>query len=166
MGTSNILRADKSVLVDTVAQYVDKIVSADNELVDIVVPHHPATEEERISLKEKVTELLTDIWDNYAVVTGRTRRVILLAAGFGCHCIVSFMNERQKDVQRYVSCVVLVPGGEEPLPMVTRRLSNWYMDHSFVVVADDHPIWDLANEKVNNRLGNLVRSGKSKFCHH
>lgn len=162
MGANNILRADKSVLVDTVAQYVDKIVSSDNELIDIVVPYHPATEEERAMLKEKVTDLMTDIWDNFVVMTGRTRRIILLAAGFGCHSMVSFMNERQKDVLRCVSCAVLVPGGEESLPMVTRRLSTWYMDHSFVVVADDHPIWDLANEKVNNRLGNLVRSGNGK----
>ncbi|KAF9998631.1 Histone deacetylase hda1 [Modicella reniformis] len=160
MGVSNILRPDKSVLIDAVAQYVDKIVSSDNELVDIVVPHHPATEEEKTALKEKVTELLADIWDNYAVMTGRTRRIILFAAGFGCHSMVSFMNERQKDVLRYVSCVVLVPGGEESLPTVTKKLSMWYVDNSFVVVADDHPIWDSTNERVNNRLGNLVRSGR------
>ncbi|KAF8927639.1 Histone deacetylase hda1 [Dissophora ornata] len=161
MGASNIIRPDKSVLVDSVAQYVDRIVNTDNDLIDIAVPYHPATEEEKISLKEKVTELLTDIWDTYGVLGARTRRIILLAAGFGCHSMVSFMNERQKNIMQYVSCVVLLPGGEESLPMVTRRLSGWYMEHSFVVLADNHPVWDLVDQKVNDRLGNLVRSGRS-----
>ncbi|KAF9094123.1 Histone deacetylase hda1 [Mortierella sp. AM989] len=160
LGASNILRPDKSVLVDTVAQYVDKIVTTDNELIDIVVPYQPATEDERIKLKEKATELLTDIWDNYAVVSGSQRRIVLLAVGFGCHSLVSFMNERQKDVTRMVSCAVLVPGGDELLPIVTKRLSNWYMENSMVVVSDDHPVWERTNQKLNNRVGNLVRSGK------
>ncbi|KAG0200958.1 Histone deacetylase hda1 [Mortierella sp. GBA30] len=160
MGASNIIRPDKSVLVDTVAQYVDKIVKRGNELIDVVVPFQPATEEERMSLKEKVTNLLADIWDNFVYMTGPTRRIVLLATGFGCHSMISFMNQRQKDVMNYVSCAVVVPGGEEPLPMVTKRLSNWYRDNSFVVVADDHPIWDRVNQKTENRVGNLVRSGK------
>lgn len=160
MGASNILRPDKSVLVDTVTQYVDKIVTSDNELIDIVVPYQPATEDEKTSLKEKTTELLTDIWDNYAVVTGNSRRIVLMAAGFECHSLVSFLNERQKDVMRYVSCVVLVPGEDESLPLVTKRLSSWYMDNSFVIVSNDHPAWERTNQKMNIRVGNLVGSGK------
>ncbi|GJJ74986.1 histone deacetylase 6 [Entomortierella parvispora] len=160
MGNINIIRPDKSVLVDTVAQYVDKIVKGGNELIDIVVPYQPATEEDKLPLKEKVSALLADIWDTYVSITGSTRRIVLLAAGFGCQALVSFMNERQKDVLRYVSCVVLVPGGSETLPMVTKKLSQWYLENSFVVVADDHPVWDKANQKVNSRVGNLVRSGR------
>ncbi|KAG0004260.1 Histone deacetylase hda1 [Entomortierella chlamydospora] len=160
LGASNILRPDKSVLVDSVAQYVDRIVASNNELIDIVIPFQPATEDEKTTLKEKSTELLTDIWDNYAVITGDQRRIVLLAVGFGCHCMVSFMNERQKDVTRLVSCAVLVPGEDEVLPMVTKRLSNWYMENSFVVVSDDHPAWERTNQKLNSRSGNLVRSGK------
>ncbi|KAG0045802.1 Histone deacetylase hda1 [Gryganskiella cystojenkinii] len=160
LGSSNIIRPDKSVLVDTVAQYVDKIVRDGNELIDIVVPYQPATEEDKLQLKEKISALMSDIWDTYVSITGGTRRIVLLGAGFGCQALVSFMNERQKDVLRYVSCVVLVPGGAEPLPMVTKRLSQWYMDNSFIVVADDHPVWDKANQKLNNRVGNIVRSGR------
>ncbi|KAF9958801.1 Histone deacetylase hda1 [Mortierella alpina] len=158
MGSSNIIRPDKSILVDTVAQYVDKIVKRGNELIDVVVPFHPATEEERGALKEKVTNLLADIWDNFVYMTGPTRRIVLLATGFGCQSMISFMNQRQKDVERYVSCVVVVPGGEEPLPMVTKRLSNWYRANSFVVVADNHPIWDRAGQKTDIRIGNVLRS--------
>ncbi|KAI7829774.1 hypothetical protein BC939DRAFT_393118 [Gamsiella multidivaricata] len=159
MGASNIIRPDKTVLIDSVAEYVDKIVSGGNELIDIVVPHQPATEEERITLKEKVTDLLTDIWDNFGMLAAGTRRIVLLGAGFGCHSLVSFMNQRQKDVMATVSCVVLIPGGDEPLPVVTRRLSAWYMQNSFVVVADNHPVWDKVDQKVENRIGNVVRSG-------
>ncbi|KAG0341037.1 Histone deacetylase hda1, partial [Podila humilis] len=160
VGISNVIRPEKSVLVDSVAQYVDKIVKSGNQLIDIVVPYHPATEEEKTPLKEKITALLADIWDNFVFMSGKTRRIILLASGFGCHGLVSFMNERQKDVSRYVSCVVLIPGGEEPLPMVVKRLGHWYMENSFVVVADNHPIWERTNQKANSRVGNLVRSGR------
>ncbi|KAF9420195.1 Histone deacetylase hda1 [Podila epigama] len=160
VGISNVIRPEKSVLVDSVAQYVDKIVKSGNQLIDIVVPYHPATEEDKGPLKEKIAALLADIWDNFVFMAENTRRIVLLASGFGCHGMVAFMNERQKEVTRYVSCVVLIPGGEEPLPMVTKRLSSWYMDNSFVVVADDHPIWERANQKANNRVGNLVRSGR------
>lgn len=146
--------------MDTVAQYVDKIVRDGHELIDIVVPYQPATEDDKQPLKEKISALIADIWDTYVSITGSTRRIILLAAGFGCQALVSFMNERQKDVLRYVSCVVLVPGGADTLPMVTKKLSQWYMDNSFIVVADDHPVWDKTNQKLNNRVGNLVRSGK------
>ncbi|KAF9570315.1 Histone deacetylase hda1 [Mortierella alpina] len=158
MGASNIIRPDKSILVDTVAQYVDKIVKRGNELIDVVVPFHPATEEERGALKEKVTNLLADIWDNFVYMTGPTRRIVLLATGFGCQSMISFMNQRQRDVEKYVSCVVVVPGGEEPLPMVTKRLSTWYKANSFVVVADNHPIWDRAGQKTDIRIGNVLRS--------
>lgn len=159
VGISNVIRPEKSVLVDSVAQYVDRIVKTGNQLIDIVVPYHPATEEEKIPLKEKITALLADIWDNFVFMAGNTRRIILLASGFGCHGMVAFMNERQKDVARYVSCAVLIPGGEEPLPMVVKRLGPWYLENSFVVVADDHPIWERTNQKANSRVGNLVRSG-------
>jgi histone deacetylase 6 len=141
---------------------VDKIVTTGNELIDIVVPHQPATEEEKATLKEKVTELLTDIWDNFAATSARSRRVILLGAGYGCHSLVSFMNQRQKDVLAAVSCVVIIPGGEETLPQVTRRLSSWYMENSFVVVADDHPVWDKVDQPVTNRFGRIVRTGNTR----
>ncbi|KAG0301146.1 Histone deacetylase hda1, partial [Linnemannia gamsii] len=160
MGANNILRPDKSKMLDTVAHYVERIVQSGNELIDIVVPYQPATEDDKEPLKDKLTELLCDIWDNFVYMTGDTRRIVLLAAGFGCYSMISFMNERQKDVARYVSCAVVVPGGDEAVPMVTKRLANWYMDHSFVVVADDHPIWERVNQKMSNRTGNIVRSGR------
>lgn len=163
MGANNILRPDKSKMLDTVAHYVERIVQSGNELIDIVVPYQPATEDDKEPLKDKLTELLCDIWDNFVYMTGDTRRIVLLAAGFGCYSMISFMNERQKDVARYVSCAVVVPGGDEAVPMVTKRLANWYMDHSFVVVADDHPIWERVNQKMSNRTGNIVRSGKSSL---
>ncbi|KAF9213398.1 Histone deacetylase hda1 [Podila verticillata] len=103
VGISNVIRPEKSVLVDSVAQYVDRIVKTGNQLIDIVVPYHPATEEEKIPLKEKITALLADIWDNFVFMAGNTRRIILLASGFGCHGMVAFMNERQKDVARTAS---------------------------------------------------------------
>ncbi|KAF8981134.1 Histone deacetylase hda1 [Entomortierella lignicola] len=161
MGASNILRPEKSALVDPVARYVDRIVTSDNELIDIVIPYQPASEDEKISLKEKATELLTDIWDNYAVVAGGQRRIILIGVGFGCHSLVSLMNERQKDVTRLVSCAVLVPGGDHVLPMVTRRLSTWYADNSLVFISDDHPAWEVTNPKMISRTGNIVQLGKS-----
>ncbi|KAG9064619.1 Histone deacetylase hda1 [Linnemannia hyalina] len=160
MGANNILRPDKSKMLDTVAHYVERIVQSGNELIDIVVPYQPATEDDKEPLKDKLTELLCDIWDNFVYMTGDTRRIVLLATGFGCYSMISFMNERQKDVARYVSCAVVVPGGDEAVPMVTRRLANWYMDHSFVVVADDHPVWERVNQKMSNRTGNIVRSGR------
>ncbi|KAF9977453.1 Histone deacetylase hda1 [Actinomortierella ambigua] len=160
-GASNIIRPEKSVLVDTVAQYIDNIIKSGYELVDVVVPYNPVTEDEKIELKEKMTNLLVDIWDNYVYMTGYSRRIVLLAAGFGCHSMVSFMNQRQKDMINLVACAVMVPGGEESLPQVTKRLGPWYVENSFVVVADDHPIWDRVNQRANNRVGNLVRSGRS-----
>ncbi|KAG0064064.1 Histone deacetylase hda1 [Linnemannia elongata] len=160
MGANNILRPDRSKMIDTVAQYVERIVQSGNELIDIVVPYQPATEDDKEPLKDKLTELLCDIWDNFVYMTGDTRRIVLLATGFGCYSMISFMNERQKDVARYVSCAVVVPGGDETVPMVTKRLANWYMDHSFVVVADDHPVWERVNQKMSNRTGNIVRSGR------
>ncbi|KAK3837646.1 MAG: histone deacetylase Clr3 [Linnemannia elongata] len=161
MGANNILRPDKSKMLDTVAHYVERIVQSGNELIDIVVPYQPATEDDKEPLKDKLTELLCDIWDNFVYMTGDTRRIVLLAAGFGCYSMISFMNERQKDVARYVSCAVVIPGGDEAVPMVTKRLANWYMEHSFVVVADDHPVWERVNQKMSNRTGNIVRSGKN-----
>ncbi|KAF9925155.1 Histone deacetylase hda1 [Linnemannia zychae] len=160
MGSNNILRPDKSKMLDTVAQYVERIVQSGNELIDIVVPYQPATEDDKGPLKDKLTALLCDIWDNFVYMTGDTRRIILLAAGFGCYSMISFMNERQKDVARYVSCAVIIPGGDEAVPMVTKRLANWYTEHSFVVVADDHPIWEFVNQKMSTRTGNIVRSGR------
>ncbi|KAF9142091.1 Histone deacetylase hda1 [Mortierella sp. GBA39] len=160
MGANNILRPDKSKMLDTVAHYVERIVQSGNELIDIVVPYQPATEDDKEPLKDKLSELLCDIWDNFVYMTGDTRRIVLLATGFGCYSMISFMNERQKDVARYVSCAVVVPGGDEAVPMVTRRLANWYMEHSFVVVADDHPVWERVNQKMSNRTGNIVRSGR------
>ncbi|KAF9580159.1 Histone deacetylase hda1 [Lunasporangiospora selenospora] len=160
LGSHNIIRSDKSFLVDSVAQYVDRIVSSGNQLIDVVVPYQPATEEEKGPLKEKLSTLLADIWDNFVYMTGCTRRIILLAAGFGCHGMVAFMNERQKDVSRYVSCAVMIPGSDEPLPMVTRRLGPWYIENSFVYVPEDHPTLERVNQKVNSRIGNLVSTGK------
>ncbi|KAF9129704.1 Histone deacetylase hda1 [Mortierella sp. 14UC] len=160
MGANNILRPDKSKMLDTVAQYVERIVQSGNELIDIVVPFQPATEDDKEPLKDKLTALLCDIWDNFVYMTGDTRRIILLGAGFGCYSLISFMNERQKDVARYVSCAVVIPGGDEAVPMVTKRLANWYMDHSFIVVADDHPVWERVNQKMSYRTGNIVRSGR------
>ncbi|KAF8945651.1 Histone deacetylase hda1 [Haplosporangium gracile] len=160
MGANNILRPDKSKMLDTVAHYVERIVQSGNELIDIMVPYQPATEDDKAPLKDKLTELLCDIWDNFVYMTGDTRRIVLLATGFGCYSMVSFMNERQKDVARYVSCAVVLPGGDEAVPMVTKRLANWYMEHSFIVVADDHPIWERVNQKMSNRTGNIVRSGR------
>ncbi|KAF9906727.1 Histone deacetylase hda1 [Linnemannia zychae] len=160
MGANNILRPDKSKMLDTVAQYVERIVQSGNELIDIVVPFQPATEDDKEPLKDKLTALLCDIWDNFVYMTGDTRRIVLLGAGFGCYSLISFMNERQKDVARYVSCAVVIPGGDEAVPMVTKRLANWYMDHSFVVVGDDHPVWERVNQKLSNRTGNIVRSGR------
>ncbi|KAG0237364.1 Histone deacetylase hda1 [Actinomortierella wolfii] len=160
-GASNIIRPEKSVLVDTVAQYIDNIIKSGYELVDIVVPYNPVTEDEKIELKEKMTNLLIDIWDNFVYMTGYSRRIVLLAAGFGCHSMVSFMNQRQKDMTSLIACVVMVPGGEESLPQVTKRLGPWYVENSFVVVSDDHPIWERVNQRANNRVGNLVRSGRN-----
>ncbi|KAG0216974.1 Histone deacetylase hda1 [Mortierella sp. NVP41] len=160
MGANNILRPDKSKLLDTVAHYVERIVRSGYELIDIVVPFQPATEDDKEPLKDKLTALLCDIWDNFVYMTGDMRRIVLLATGVGCYSMISFMNERQKDVARYVSCAVVVPGGDETVPMVTKRLANWYMEHSFVVVADNHPIWERVNQKMSNRTGNIVRSGR------
>ncbi|KAF9917763.1 Histone deacetylase hda1 [Lobosporangium transversale] len=161
LGNSNNLRIDKCALIDTVAQYVDGIIGSDNELIDIMIPHSPATDDDKELLKERVAALLADIWDNYVSPTGLKRRIVLLAVGGTiCQSMVAFMNERQKEVALFVSCIVLIPGEDETIPLVTKRLSKWYMEHSFVVVADDHPIWERIHEPITARVGNVVRSGK------
>ncbi|KAF8939499.1 Histone deacetylase hda1 [Dissophora ornata] len=160
LGTNNTVRADKSVLVDTGSHYIDHIVESGNELIDVVVPFQPISEDEKVGLKDRLSALLAEIWDNYVSATGYTgRRIILLAAGFGCHGLVAFMNERQKEVVKYVCCVTMVPG-DDSLPMVTKKLGPWYLENSFVVLADDHPVWERA-QKINNRIGNLIRSEQS-----
>ncbi|KAF9157216.1 Histone deacetylase hda1 [Actinomortierella ambigua] len=164
-GASNIIRPEKSVLVDTVAQYIDNIIKSGYELVDVVVPFNPATEDEKVELKERMTNLLVDIWDNFVYMTGYSRRIVLLAAGFGCHSMVSFMNQRQKDMINLVGCAVMVPGGEESLPQVTKRLGPWYVENSFVVVADDHPIWDRVNQRANNRVGRNMERVSDSLMH-
>ncbi|KAG0222518.1 Histone deacetylase hda1 [Mortierella sp. GBA43] len=163
LGTSSTVRTDKSIMVDTVSQYVDYIIDSGNELIDIVVPYQPTTEDERTALKEKLTGLLAEIWDNYVSTTGYTgRKIVLLAAGFGCHSMTAFINERQKEVVKYVSCVTLVPGDDILLPMVTKKMGPWYFDNSFVILADDHPYWEKA-PKANNRTGTLIRSDSQNF---
>ncbi|KAG0299268.1 Histone deacetylase hda1, partial [Dissophora globulifera] len=157
LSNSNVIRPDKSVLVDTVSQYVDHIVESENELIDVVVPYQPGSEDDKVALKDSISTLLAEIWDNYVSTTGYMgRRIILLATGFGCHGLVAFMNERQKEVVKHVSCVTLVPG-DDSLPMVTKKLGPWYMENSFVVLTADHPVWERA-QKSNNRTGNLVRA--------
>ncbi|KAF9183530.1 Histone deacetylase hda1 [Haplosporangium sp. Z 767] len=164
LGAYNIIRADKSMLADSVAQYVDRIIKTGNDLIDIVVPFEPVTDEEWTTLRDNMAGLLTDIWDNFVSMTGPMRRIILLATGVGCHGMVAFMNRRQQEIIEFVSCVVLVPDSEYPLPMVTPRLASWYMKNSFVVVADDHSIWGRVNQRMNDRIGNLVRSGRPAGC--
>ncbi|KAF8954206.1 Histone deacetylase hda1 [Entomortierella lignicola] len=101
MSTNNIVRPEKSFLMDSVSHYVDHIIGSDNELIDIVQPYQPTCEEEKVALKEKLSGLLLEIWDSYVATTGYTgRRIILLATGFGCHGMVAFMNERQREVNR------------------------------------------------------------------
>ncbi|KAK3828099.1 MAG: histone deacetylase Clr3 [Benniella sp.] len=157
LGTSSTLRSDKSIMVDTVSHYVDYIIGSGSELIDVAVPYQPTSDEDKTTLKEKLTVLLAEIWDNYVSTTGYTgRRIILLAAGFGCHSVTTFMNERQKEVVKYVSCVTLVPG-DDSLPMVSKKMGPWYLDNSFVILTDDHPYWE--RQKGNNRNGSLIRSG-------
>ena len=144
-------------MVDTVSHYVDYIIGSGSELIDVAVPYQPISDEDKTTLKEKLTVLLAEIWDNYVSTTGYTgRRIILLAAGFGCHSVTTFMNERQKEVVKYVSCVTLVPG-DDSLPMVSKKMGPWYLDNSFVILTDDHPYWE--RQKGNNRNGSLIRSG-------
>ncbi|KAF9189441.1 Histone deacetylase hda1 [Haplosporangium sp. Z 27] len=159
MSTNNIIRPEKSFLMDSVSHYVDHIIGSDNELIDIVQPYQPTCEEEKVALKEKLSGLLLEIWDSYVATTGYTgRRIILLATGFGCHGMVAFMNERQREVSKYVSCVTMVPG-DDSLPMVTKKMGSWYLENSFVILTNDHPFWDRV-QKPNNRNGNLIRSDR------
>ncbi|KAF9189329.1 Histone deacetylase hda1 [Haplosporangium sp. Z 11] len=158
LGMSNTIRTDKSVLNDTSMPYIDHIIKSGNELIDVVVPYQPTSETEKVTLKDKMSELLAEIWDNHVSTTGYLgRRIVLLAAGFGCFGLVSFMNERQKEVAKYVSCVTLVTSGEEPPPMVIKKLGSWYLENSFVIVPTDHALWERS-QKQNNRIGNVVRS--------
>ncbi|KAF9967665.1 Histone deacetylase hda1 [Mortierella alpina] len=166
------MRLDRSILNDATTPYIDHILSSgENELIDIVVPVQPASEDDKVALKDRLSALLAEIWDNYVATTGYLgRRIILLAAGFGCHGLVAFMNERQKEVARYVTCVALVTTtGDEvtsgsatqqasALPMVTKKLGPWYLENSFVFVSDDHPVWERTTQKMNSRMGNLIRS--------
>ncbi|KAI1295776.1 Histone deacetylase hda1, partial [Mortierella claussenii] len=157
LGTSNVVRSDKSMLLDSVSHYVDRIVQSECELIDVVLPYQPTSEEEKVASKDKLSGLISDIWDNYVSTTGYlNRRIILLAAGFGCHGLVAFMNERQKEIVKYVSCVTMVPG-DDSLPMVTKKLGNWYLENSYVMLTSDHPVWERA-QKTNSRTGNLIRS--------
>ncbi|KAF9950432.1 Histone deacetylase hda1 [Mortierella alpina] len=175
LGANSAMRLDRSILNDATTPYIDHILSSgDNELIDIVVPVQPTSEDDKVALKDKLSALLAEIWDNYVSTTGYLgRRIILLAAGFGCHGLVAFMNERQKEVARYVTCVVLVTTtGDEAasgtatqqasaLPMVTKKLGPWYLENSFVFVSDDHPVWERTTQKMNSRMGNLIRSERS-----
>ncbi|KAF9273354.1 Histone deacetylase hda1 [Mortierella alpina] len=172
LGANSAMRLDRSILNDATTPYIDHILSSgENELIDIVVPVQPTSEEDKVALKDKLSALLAEIWDNYVSTTGYLgRRIILLAAGFGCHGLVAFMNERQKEVARYVTCVALVATtGDEltsssatqqasTLPMVTKKLGPWYLENSFVFVSDDHPVWERTTQKMNSRMGNLIRS--------
>ncbi|CAO3567109.1 unnamed protein product [Mortierella alpina] len=172
VGTNSAMRLDRSILNDATTPYIDHILSSgQNELIDIVVPVQPASEDDKVALKDKLSALLAEIWDNYVATTGYLgRRIILLAAGFGCHGLVAFMNERQKEVARYVTCVALVTTtGDEAtsgsatqqataLPMVTKKLGPWYLENSLVFVSDDHPVWERTTQKMNSRMGNLIRS--------
>ncbi|KAF9569950.1 Histone deacetylase hda1 [Mortierella alpina] len=172
LGANSAMRLDRSILNDATTPYIDHILSSgENELIDIVVPVQPTSEDDKVALKDKLSALLAEIWDNYVSTTGYLgRRIILLAAGFGCHGLVAFMNERQKEVARYVTCVALVTTtGDEvtsssatqqasALPMVTKKLGPWYLENSFVFVSDDHPVWERTTQKMNSRMGNLIRS--------
>lgn len=165
LGTSNTIRSDKSVMVDTVSHYVDYIIGSGSELIDIAVPYQPTSDEDKTALKDKLTGLLAEIWDNYVSTTGYTgRRIILLALGFGCHSMAAFMNERQREVIKYVSCVTMVPG-DDTLPIVVKKMGPWYYENSFVFLTDDHPYWEKAPTKTNNRAGNLIRSGMATIDH-
>ncbi|KAG0206117.1 Histone deacetylase hda1 [Mortierella sp. GBA30] len=174
LGRNSSMRLDRSILSDASARYLDHILKSGNELIDVVVSVQPTSEEDKVALKEKLSALLAEIWDNYVSTTGYLgRRIILLAAGFGCHGLVAFMNERQKEVAKYVSCVALVTTtGDEAtpssvtqqptaLPMVTKKLGPWYLENSFVFVPDDHPVWERTTLKTNSRTGNLIRSERS-----
>ncbi|ORY95092.1 Arb2 domain-domain-containing protein [Lobosporangium transversale] len=157
---NNIVRTDKSLLVDPVTDYVRRIIDSGNELIDVVLPYQPTSDEEKVALKDKLSSILSEIWDSYVSATGYTgRRIILLAAGFGCYGMVAFMNERQKEIIKYVSCVTMVPG-DDSLPMVTKKLGSWYVENSFVFLTDDHPVWERT-QKPNSRNGNLIRSEQS-----
>ncbi|KAF9980437.1 Histone deacetylase hda1 [Modicella reniformis] len=156
-GTSNAVRSEKSIMLDTTSHYVDYIIDSGNELIDIVVPYQPSSDEDKTALKEKLLGQLSEIWDNFVSTTGYTgRRIILLASGFGCHAVVGFMNERQKEIVKYINCVTLVPG-DDTLPLVAKRMGPWYVENSFVFLTNDHPVWERT-QKANNRTGNLIRS--------
>ncbi|KAG0351062.1 Histone deacetylase hda1, partial [Gamsiella multidivaricata] len=158
LGTRNVIQPNKSFFLDPISSYIDYIVGSEkNELIDIVVPFQPTTEDEKVTAKEQLSSLLAEIWDDYVSTTGYTgRRIVLIATGFGCHGVVAFMNERQREVVKYVHCVTMVPG-DDTIPMVTKKLGTWYLENSFVFLTSDHPIWERA-QKSNSRSGNLIRS--------
>lgn len=159
VGTNNTIRPQKSVLVDAMTQYIDYIIGAGNELIDVVVPYLPTTEEEKVMLKDQQSNVLADLWSTLMATSAMEgRRIVVLATGFGCHGLVAFLNEKQKEVPRYLSSVTLVLG-DETMPMVTKKLSPWYIENSFVMASDDHPIWERASQKMNSRTGNLLRTG-------
>ncbi|KAF9312427.1 Histone deacetylase hda1, partial [Linnemannia elongata] len=155
VGTNNTLRPQKSVLVDAMTQYVDYIINAGNELIDVVVPYLPTTEEEKVMLKDQQSNVLADLWSTLVATSAMEgRRIVVLATGFGCHGLVAFLNEKQKEVPRYLSSVTLVLG-DDTMPM---NLSPWYIENSFVMASDDHPIWERTSQKMNSRTGNLLRT--------
>lgn len=140
-------------------QYVDYIINAGNELIDVVVPYLPTTEEEKVMLKDQQSNVLADLWSTLVATSAMDgRRIVVLATGFGCHGLVAFLNEKQKEVPRYLSSVTLILG-DDTMPMVTKKLSTWYIENSFVMASDDHPIWERTSQKMNSRTGNLLRTG-------
>jgi len=139
--------------------YIEYVIGAGNELIDVVVPYLPTTEEEKVMLKDQQSSVLADLWSSLLATSAMEgRRIVVLAVGFGCHGLVAFLNEKQKEVPRYLSSVTLVLG-DDTMPMVTKKLGPWYIDNSFVMVSDDHPIWERASQKTNSRTGNLLRTG-------
>jgi len=67
--------------------------------------------------------------------------------------MLSLMMKHQEDVQRLVSCAILLQADGEALPSVGHEFEDYYFNHAAVLADDSHP---ALVDKERRCLGRLI----------
>ncbi|KAH8080278.1 histone deacetylase complex protein [Cristinia sonorae] len=103
-------------------------------------------------------EIMTYLWDNYIQLTD-ARRIVLIGHGPGCQALEDLLDNRIVGVRKSVKAVVQVVGNFN-IPMVPREARDWYLDHSCVLVPENHKAF--TEDKTVKRHGLVMRVQETK----
>jgi len=155
---SNRIELHSAFLVDAVAQYIDWAIGHGYGVVDINIPHGQAGKKNYEYDAQKQTEdLCRYMWDNYLEISD-VKNIILMGVGDSMAGIIHLLTHR--DCRDRLVGVLSFISDQNPLrgvrSTVDQHMTNWYYDHSQVVISDNHSAWEQST-KLRKKFGNITR---------